>query len=169
MNHQQAAQYTAIFQKNLFFLICLSLFFPLSSCLSSHPLEHLPKKYLSLPTGEKLTTYIAKSPKELQKGLSGIRDHQLKNNEALFFYYDKTEYRSFWMPNTYFDLDLFFLNENLVITHIVRKLTHYPSTDYSKKVPRTPMIKSRHVLEIKAKSELAQSLKKNMQLKWTKK
>ena len=69
------------------------------------------------------------------------------------------------MPDTYFDLDIFFLDKDYVVLHIERKVKHHPGRSEPPAIARTPPIFSRHVLELKAASELSQLIKKGDKLK----
>ncbi|MBL7664917.1 MAG: DUF192 domain-containing protein [Bacteriovoracaceae bacterium] len=103
---------------------------------------------------------------EQTQGLSGVQPADFQDNEAMLFFnlYDDTRY--FWMPDTYFDLDLFYLNADLVIIDIDRNLPHYVGRENPDSIPRARPIYCRHVLEMKATSPLAKKMQIGDQLIW---
>ena len=68
---------------------------------------------IKLPSGEVIRVKLALTEGEKTKGLSGDSENQFKKDEGLLFFYSKRGRRSFWMPDTYFPLDLFFLDKKL--------------------------------------------------------
>ncbi|MCP4911850.1 MAG: DUF192 domain-containing protein [Oligoflexia bacterium] len=121
--------------------------------------------YLELSNGKKITLDIAATEEAKTKGLSGIKDKDYRNDQGLLFLYNSDGFRRFWMPDTYFDLDIFFLDKDFVVLHIERKVKHHPGRAEPPAIARTPPIFSRHVLELKAASELSQLIKKGDKLK----
>ena len=65
-----------------------------------------------------------RTPSSQIKGLSGIKRNQLKTNQGAIFIYPNEAPRSFWMPDTYFDLAIIFLDKNLVVKHVEKKHQH---------------------------------------------
>lgn len=126
------------------------------------PLENIT---LRPPTGDRIRTNIAYTKADQAEGLQGVRDAEFKEDEGKLFFYLEDSARTFWMPNTYFDLDIIYLNEDLVVTRIVRDLPHYTG-DVSSETPRAPRVTSRHVLEMKASSEIAEDLRVGDKLDW---
>jgi len=47
------------------------------------------------------------------KGLSGRKN--LNENSGMLFVYDKPEIRRFWMKDVYFDLDVLWISDNMVV------------------------------------------------------
>lgn len=126
-----------------------------------------PLKYVELisPESQKIRSSIASTPAEHTKGLQGVRDNEFAEDEGKLFFYLNTATRSFWMPNTYFNLDIIYLDENLKIINIVWNIPHYNGTVNSE-IPRAPAITSRHVLEMKAGSVISSRLKIGDSLGW---
>jgi uncharacterized membrane protein (UPF0127 family) len=102
----------------------------------------------------------------MQQGLSGIKPDQFGEDEGMLFFYLEEQEMHFWMPDTYFDLDLIYLDKNLKITEIIRKLPHYIGRANPSMIPRARGVWSRHVLEMKATSVLSQKLKIGDSLIW---
>jgi len=135
-------------------MILLTLLF-FTSC-QSEELKH--QIILITPQGHEIQTAIAVTLEEQQKGLSGIADSDFAPNQGLFFYYTEEDYRNFWMPDTYFDLDLFYLDKDLRIIDIVRRLQHYKGKANPELIPRARPVWCLHVLEMKHDSTIAKSL-----------
>ncbi len=121
---------------------------------------------LELPSGESLKTQLAITMEEQTQGLSGIQDKDFADNEAMLFIYLEDSPKRFWMPDTYFDLDIFFLDNEMVVIDVDRQVKHHPGRENLNSVARTRAIYCRHVLEIKSSSKLAQQLRPGMKLKW---
>ena len=125
-----------------------------------------PTGEIKLPSGKKLKAYLAISPEEQQLGLSHIQSEDFKNDEAMIFLDQKYSMRQFWMPNTYFDLDIVFLSEDFYVLDIHRKLRHFPKNAPREEVPISKRVYCQHVLEIKSESPLAQEIQPGMMLDW---
>jgi uncharacterized membrane protein (UPF0127 family) len=143
----------------------IPLFLLLFASCRSHPFHDYSKGTLSLPTGEKMTVYIADSDEKQERGLSGIQPENFKNAEAMLFPSDKDRVRQFWMPETFMDLDIFFLTKDYYVLDIERDFPHFPQKGPRSQIPMTRAVFSRHVLEIKSSSPLAKKIKPGMVLK----
>ena len=126
------------------------------------PLEQVE---LVTPNGEKIKTSLAYTPEDQLEGLQNVQPDEFSEQEGKLFFYLEDDARTFWMPNTYFDLDLIYLDQDLKITEIVRDLDHYTG-DVDAEIPRAPTVTSRHVLEMKSSSEIADRLKVGDQIQW---
>ncbi len=145
----------------------LTLLFLLSlwSCQSESQ-DPLRKVILKTPTGNTIQTILVYTPRDMEQGLSGVKSEDFKDDEGmLFFYLDENE-RHFWMPDTYFDLDIFYLDKELKILDINRKVPHYVGRANAELIPRARAVWGRHVLELKSSSALAAKLQVGDQLKW---
>ena len=121
---------------------------------------------LALPSGKTIDIKLAVTLKEQQRGLSGVLPQNFSKKEGLFFFYLKDAYRSFWMPDTYFDLDIIFLNKNLKVLKILRKIPKHPGKETPPEIFKTGPIFCRHVLEMRADSPLAQEIHQGLTLNW---
>jgi uncharacterized membrane protein (UPF0127 family) len=128
--------------------------------------DHLKKGRLATNWGELIHVELAVSKKDQTLGLSGRKKGSLKENQGMLFLYKDKTLKSFWMPDTYFDLDIIFLDKNLKILNIQRKVRHHPGRKEPPAIARTPSVLSRHVLELAADSKLSKKLKVGEQLKW---
>ena len=123
------------------------------------PLDDVRRFNLAHPSGRILKTVLLVSPREQEVGLSGVRPDEFGDNEAALFWYEKTSAKRFWMPDTYFNLDIIFLDENLKIIAIESNMQAHPGMVEPPPIQYTRTIEARHVLEIRAKSDLSKALK----------
>ncbi|MFA7613223.1 MAG: DUF192 domain-containing protein [Candidatus Caldatribacteriota bacterium] len=147
-------------------MIKLLAFLPLLfllSCKSTKP-ELLQSK-LTTAQGHTVTIYLALTLTEQEQGLSGVQEQDFKDNEGMLFYYKTAGEKHFWMPDTYFNLDLFFLDHNFKVLDIIRNLPHYKGRNNPELIPRARGVWAQHVLEMKASSQISQGIKIGDQLK----
>ena len=128
--------------------------------------DPLKSAKIKLPSGEIIRVKLALSEEEKTKGLSGVSDNQFKKDQGLLFFYSQKGKRSFWMPDTYFPLDIFFLDKKLKIVDIVRNLPNHPGFEEPPPIPRARTVFSFHVLEMRSDSPLAKKLNHGDQLHW---
>lgn len=120
---------------------------------------------LTTPDGHAIEASIAYKPADQQQGLSGVKPENFSYEMGKLFMYFKDAARVFWMPNTYFALDIIYLDQNLTIKEIVWALPAY-SGNVNSEIPRAPSITSRHVLEMKSGSPISASLREGDKLGW---
>lgn len=145
--------------------LTLALLLTLWNCqsVSDNPLKNIE---LITPKGEKIKTTLAITEADQNQGLSGIKAQDFGSDQGmLFFYLDDFE-KYFWMPDTYFDLDLFYLDKELKIIEIIRRVPHYIGRANPHLIPRVRGVWCRHVLEMKSDSEIAKSLQIGDTLRW---
>jgi hypothetical protein len=147
--------------KFLTILLLLSLW----ACQSE---SQTPLKYLELksPQGDVIKTTLSFTPKDMEQGLSGVKSEDFSDSQGMIFFYLAEQEMHFWMPDTYFDLDLFFLDKDLKIIDIIRKLPHYIGRSNPDLIPRARGAWGRHVLEMKSTSAISSKLKIGDQLEW---
>ena len=103
---------------------------------------------------------ILQSDDEIQRGFSGIRPEQVLDHQGLFFAFESPSKKYFWMPDTYFNLKIIFLDKALKVTSMVENAPSHPGTsEQEKRIYRAPPTFAHYVLEFKASSKLAQSIK----------
>ena len=95
-----------------------------------------------------------------------MQPEDFDDDQGMLFYYKEDGDRYFWMPDTYFDLDLFYLDKDLVILDIVRKLPHHKGRHNEALIPRARGVWCRHTLEMKSGSKIADKLKIGDRLTW---
>lgn len=144
-------------------LCLLSLFSCQSESRKSDPLKYTE---LTTTSGEVIETSVALTPAEQEQGLSGVKPEDFEANQGMLFFYVEDSEKNFWMPDTYFDLDLFYLDQNLKVVDVIRKLPHYVGRANPQLIPRARPIWCRHVLEMKSTSPVAQKINVGDTLKW---
>jgi uncharacterized protein len=151
------------FMTKLIFLTSLLI---LLGCQSGSRHESQRNVELITPGGETIQTTVAITQEEQTQGLSGVKADEFEENQGMLFFYLEEDERHFWMPDTFFELDLFFLDKELKIIDIIRKLPFHVGRQNEALIPRARAVWSRHVLEMKSTSEIARKLKIGDQLKW---
>lgn len=146
-------------------LLTLLLVFILLGCQSVSR-DPLKKIELVTPSGEIIKTSLVYSDADQQIGLSGTKSEDFDEDEGMLFFYTEDGDKHFWMPDTYFDLDLIYTDKNLKILDIVRKAPHYIGRANSQLIPRIRGVWCRHTLEMKASSPISAKLKIGDQLTW---
>ncbi len=145
--------------------LTLCLLFLIFSCQSES--RRAPSEAgLITPKGVTIRTKLAITMKEQEQGLSGMRPENFDDDQGMLFYYLEEGDKHFWMPDTYFDLDLFYLDKDLRIVDIVRKLPHHKGRHNEALIPRARGVWCRHTLEMKASSPQAAELRIGDQLTW---
>ncbi len=153
--------------KALTFLFGLLLFFSLTGCQTTTPLSHLPKATMALPDGREIPIRMAISEIDQQNGLSTIKPEAWPDSQGLLFVYSKVGPRRFWMPDTYFNLDIIFLDPDLSIVHIERNVPAHPGRNEDLvQIYRTRDIYAQHVLELKASENLTKDWQIGSRLQW---
>ena len=149
--------------KNLVALIGLTL---ILSCTENSRFKNYEKGVIELPSGEKLTTYLALTADEQAQGLSGVKSDEFEEDEAMLFFSLEDSMKHFWMPESYFDLDIVFLNKDLYVLDIDRGVKHFEKSGPDALIPRARPVFARHVLEVRADSKFAKKIQPGMMLKW---
>jgi len=68
-----------------------------------------------------LKTVIVSKPEDLRQGLMHVR--YLPANVTMLFLYDRPRLASMWMKNTHIPLDMWWVDANMTIRHIVHRTT----------------------------------------------
>lgn len=160
------------FTKKLMLFLLLSVSTTSCNGLFGHNLESYEKAYFVLPDGDFMTVYIAKTPLQQKKGLSGVRKTDFMGNTGMLFPSKKMHMRQFWMPETYFNLDIVFMNQDYYILDIHRNLQSSPKKAQEIEegdIKYSKMVFSQHVLELRSGSPMARKIRPGMVLKLTKK
>lgn len=145
----------------------LSLSLLMLLCLTS--LVHAAKKAdfkLSNGKKEKVSLRLALTRQEHQQGLSGIKDTDFKKDEAMLFVNEGMGPRRFWMPDTYFNLDIIFLDKDLKVVGIEANVPFHPGPQEPPVIYRTKTYDAQFVLETKAGSPFSKGLKVGDKLNW---
>ncbi|MFL5785690.1 MAG: DUF192 domain-containing protein [Bacteriovoracaceae bacterium] len=145
--------------------LTLCLLFILFSC-QSESRKNSKEVDLITPKGKAVRTRLSVTMKEQEQGLSGIQAGDFDDDQGMLFYYLEDGDKYFWMPDTYFDLDLFYLDKDLRVKDIVRKLPHHIGRHNEDLIPRARGVWCRHVLEMKTSSPIAAEIQIGDQLTW---
>lgn len=87
-----------------------------------------------------LSADVADTPETQQTGLMYV--YQMPQDKGMLFVFDGDQIRSFWMQNTYIQLDMLFINSAGVIVDINEQAQPLSTTTYSSRAP------ARYVLEV---------------------
>lgn len=150
------------------FLIFLLLSIIYISSSNAKLFKHYPKGKIQLTKSKTITTYLAITYRLQTRGLSSVQDEDFSENEGMLFVYQSSAKRQFWMPDTYFDLAIIFLDKDFKILAIDDKARAHPGRKNNPPIYRTKEIKAQYVLEIKKTTlnKLKGELKVGDQLKW---
>lgn len=121
---------------------------------------------MSNPENKKVTVRLALTKSEHAKGLSGIKDSDFPVSEGMLFVNDSMGTRRFWMPDTFFKLDIIFLDSNLKIVGIEKDVPFHPGYNEPPVIYRTKSYEAQFVLETKSGSAFSKKLKTGDKLKW---
>lgn len=138
-------------------LTYLALFFCfISSCKTEPSKISYPQGYELYPTAtievgnQTIPVLVAKTDQEKAKGLSSIEASAWPLNQGMLFYYSDSELKSFWMPDTYFSLDIIYLNSSNKVIHIDENVPFHPGYTEPPKIWRGKSYYSQHILELRS-------------------
>ena len=153
---------TTISQKTLKLIKNLVILFALS-----HELAFAKESYtMKNPEGKSVELKLALTKEEHTQGLSGLKSKYFKSTSAMLFVNTEMGARRFWMPDTYFNLDIIFLDQNLKVVGIERNVLCHPGRNEPPAIYKTDTYQAQFVLETKAGVIFSKKLKKDDQLKF---
>ena len=117
------------------------------------------------PSGVEVELELALTQKQHTQGLSGLKSNEFKNSKGMLFVNPNIGPRRFWMPNTYFNLDIIFLDHDLKIVGIEKNVPAHPGLAEPPAIYKTDTYMAQFVLETKAYADFGKNLKKNDTLK----
>ncbi len=150
------------YRPKLIIFLCLISFLGGCNASTSDHLKNYEVKKLILPSGKSIKVYLAQTVEQQRLGLSGIKPEDFGKNEAMLFPWHEMKMRQFWMPNTFFDLDIIFMNGENYIIDIHRGLKHYKGQGTRAQVPLSKEVYSQNILEVRADSPISKELKPGM-------
>ena len=121
---------------------------------------------IELPDGRIINAQLALTRQDKLSGLSGVQNEEFGPQDAILFLFPRVEPRSVWAPDTYFDLDIIFLDNNLAVVDIERNLPAHPGRKTTPPIPKSKTVRTRHIMEMRADSDYAKHISKGMKLKW---
>lgn len=98
------------------FFLCPAVY-PQSAAVSG---KYPPEVTLTLPSGWKIKAKLAQADAERQRGLMYFKS--LPENKGMLFVFDTEEARSFWMKNTFIDLDIIYIGADRRIKKIFHRV-----------------------------------------------
>ncbi len=147
------------------FLLSFLVIFALTGCNEkSSPYDSYTQGQLKLPSGKVLKIYVADTPKKQVQGLSGTKPELFADDETMLFPGITDKMRNFWMPDTYFNLDIVYLTKEFYVLDVQRNVPHFIGREPNYKIPRAKPVYCRHVLEIKTDSPFAKEITPGMTL-----
>jgi uncharacterized membrane protein (UPF0127 family) len=111
------------------------------------------------PTHQKIKLHFALTKKEQLKGLSGLKSNDFNTKEGMLFVNKEMGPRKFWMPDTFFDLDIIFLDSNLKIVGIEKSVKAHPGMQEPPEIQKTETYTAQFVLETISGSSFSKNLK----------
>jgi uncharacterized protein len=119
------------------------------------------------PSGVSVKLKLALTQRQHTEGLSGLRPKQFKKTEGMLFVNSEMGTRRFWMPNTYFNLDIIFLDQNLKIVGIEKNVPSHPGMIEPPSIYKTESYQAQYVLETKSGAAFGKNLNKNNVLRFS--
>lgn len=119
------------------------------------------------PYGNEVVLDLALTQGQHTKGLSGLKPTEFSSSRGMLFINSEVAPRRFWMPDTFFDLDIIFLDNNLKIVGIEKNVPSHPGKVEPPLIYKTETYLAQYVLETKARATFGKKLKKNDQLKFS--
>lgn len=110
------------------------------------------------PVAVELPIVLAIESEHKVQGLSGVRPAEWNPAWGMLFVYPSVGSRGFWMPDTYFDLHIVFLDRSLTIVGLERNVPAHPGWAEPPAIARTAAYRSQHVLELMSDSEIARQV-----------
>jgi len=120
------------------------------------------------PYKQKISLRLSITRDQHTKGLSGVKSKDMGLNEGMLFVNDSMGPRKFWMPDTYFNLDIVFLNSALQIVGIEKNVSAHPGLNEPPPIYRTGTYEAQYILETKSGSPFSGRLKVGDRLEWKK-
>jgi len=100
--------------KRILFLFSLAL---LSAQERKIPIENFFQTELKIKD-KIFNIWLALSPKQQQEGLSSLDSDEVAINEGMLFVYPINSIQTFWMKDTFIDLDIAFIHESGEVCNI---------------------------------------------------
>ena len=119
------------------------------------------------PDGNTVELKLELTRAQHTQGLSGLKTNEFKDSEGMLFVNPEEGPRRFWMPDTYFNLDIIFLDHNLKVVGIEKNVPAHPSKTEPPEIYKTNTYQAQFVLETKAGAKFGMKLKTGDQLKFT--
>lgn len=140
--------------KNLLFTLCLIVASAQAS--EAYSLRNAKRQKISLR--------IAITKEQHTQGLSGLKEKDFSTKEGMLFVNNEVGARRFWMPDTYFNLDIIFLDPQLKIVAIEKNVPAHAGMKEPPTIYQTATYQAQFVLETRWDCPFSKNLKVNDQL-----
>ena len=77
--------------------------------LRNFPLDQLETAVIEFEGGHVFTCWVMDTPAKRAEGLMFVQEHEMADDQGMIFVYPSERQVSYWMRDTYFDLDIAFL------------------------------------------------------------
>ena len=124
---------------------------------------------MRLPNGPALRIRLALSDAAESAGLGGIPNDAFDDDEAMLMVFFNNNQRSINMGNTHFNIDVFFLDDDLNVLALERNLTAHPGKAEPPLIENSRPVFARHILEMRSGTKYTDHIKQGTQLEWTSK
>jgi len=121
---------------------------------------------MQLADGSTLKVRLALSDAEKKLGLSGLRRTEFAGDEALLMVNFNNNQRSVNMGDTHFNIDVFFLDNELRVVGLHRNLKAHPGKTEPPVIENSPWVYARHIMEMRADSRYARRIEVGTVLRW---
>ncbi|MDH5513402.1 MAG: DUF192 domain-containing protein [Gammaproteobacteria bacterium] len=121
---------------------------------------------IRLADGPSLRVRLALSESDRTRGLSGVREADFAEDEALLMMAIESKPRVVNMGDTWFDIDVFFLDEGLRVVGLQRHLKAHPGRAEPPPVEKSMKVVARHILEMRSDSRYAAMIDLGARLQW---
>lgn len=122
-------------------------------------LQGFSEGYLEVGDNDRIPLRVARSEDELTQGVSGVLDFEMPLSLGVYFDFGNMGKRTMWMPNTYFDLDLYCFDERGKLTDRILGLKKHPGHSEPPKIPVGKTMRCRSILELKVGHPWSKRLK----------
>lgn len=109
---------------------------------------------------------LALTEADKKRGLSGKRETDFAEDEALFMVFFNNDQRSINMGDTHFNVDVFYLDDALKVVGLQRNLKAHPGKDEPPTIENSEWVHARHIMEMRSDSPYAGMIKKDMAVRW---
>lgn len=123
------------------------------------------KERFSLPGGRLIEVFVASTKDQQTQGLSGVKEGQLDSHQGMIFRYNSMSPRQFWMPNTFMDLDIYFLDGHYKVLKVDRRVPAHPGMAEPPLIARSSTVYAQHILELPSSSEYNQFIQQGTTLR----
>lgn len=124
---------------------------------------------IALPNFHVIDVRLAVTKQAKIQGLSGLREADFGPRDAMLFWSAVDHPWGLVMRDMYFDLDMFFLDEQLRVVDVRRGLKAHPGRSTTPPMDYVKSVPARYAMEMRTDSPAARAIEKGTQLHWSSK